>query len=189
MDIWHRLEIKLFPIVKRTVGTAAPIRIIPYLSWKLGLRGKVYWPIHRSSRVSFPQNIKIGKGTAPGLSINCYIQGLNGIDIGDYTIIGPGVNIISADHDLTDFSSHNKGDGRIIIGKNCWLGANSIILPGCIIGDNTVVAAGSVVTKSFPKGNVLIAGIPGRIIKSLPDLNQYAPIRNIEYKGFKRVNS
>lgn len=176
----------MFPIVRRTAGTAAPIRIRSYMAWRLGLAGKLHWPVHGSSRISFPENIKIGVGTAPGLSINCYIQGLNGIEIGDYTIIGPGVNIISADHDLSDFNAHIKSGNPIIVGKNCWLGANSIILPECVIGDNTVVAAGAVVTKSFPQGNVLIAGVPAKVIKSLPDLNQSRVIRQVEYKGYKR---
>jgi acetyltransferase-like isoleucine patch superfamily enzyme len=55
-------------------------------------------------------------------------------------------------------------DEPIILRQGCWIGANSILLPGVEIGENSVVGAGSVVTKSFPKG-VIIAGNPARIIK------------------------
>jgi acetyltransferase-like isoleucine patch superfamily enzyme len=58
--------------------------------------------------------------------------------------------------------------GRITIGKNCFIGTNSILFPGISIGDNTIVGAGSVVTKSFP-ANVVVGGNPAHIICSLDD--------------------
>lgn len=59
-------------------------------------------------------------------------------------------------------------DGKdVIIGKKCWIGMNAIILPGVKLGDNTIVGAGSVVTKSFPDGNLVIAGNPAKIINKL----------------------
>ena len=54
----------------------------------------------------------------------------------------------------------------VILRKGCWIGANSIILPGVEIGENSVVGAGSIVTKSFPKG-VVIAGNPAKLIKEI----------------------
>lgn len=52
------------------------------------------------------------------------------------------------------------------IGKNCWIGANAVILPGVTIGDNTVVGAGSVVTKDLPD-NVVAVGNPCRILREI----------------------
>ena len=54
---------------------------------------------------------------------------------------------------------------EVVIGENCWLGMNSVILPGVSLGDNTIVGAGSVVTKSFMDGNCVIGGNPARIIR------------------------
>ena len=51
----------------------------------------------------------------------------------------------------------------IVIGKKCWLGANSVILPGVQLGNNVIVAAGSVVNKSFPDNSV-VAGVPAKIV-------------------------
>jgi len=110
--------------------------------------------------------ITIGKNVARYFanSNGCYIQGINGVVIGDNTIFAPGVKIISANHDLDDYKKHNE-DGPVIIGNNCWLGANSIILPGVELGDNVIVAAGAVVTKSFGP-NVVLAGVPAGILKN-----------------------
>ena len=94
-----------------------------------------------------------------------YIQAVNGIIIGKNVRIGPGVKLVSANHNLNNFSLHDQA-GPIIIGDNCWLSANSVILPGVKLGDHVVVAAGAVVTKSFPE-NCLIGGVPARMLKPL----------------------
>lgn len=150
----------------RTRNTAAPIKLkILNIQKILGINRSAYWPVHHSSVVTNPTNILIGKGTAPGLSPGCYIQGTGKIIIGDYTIIGPNVGIISANHDINDYRKHIPE--RVIIGNYCWIGMNSVILPNVNLGDHTIVAAGSIVTKSFPEGYVIIAGNPAKPIKNL----------------------
>ena len=121
------------------------------------INANVPWPVHISSIVTYPENIR--KGTrCPGLSPSCYIQGKNGIEFGDNVWIGPGVGVISANHELTDFTKHIK-NGPIHIGNNCWLGMNSVILPGVELGEHVIVAAGAVVTRDFPD-NCVIGGNP-----------------------------
>lgn len=88
------------------------------------------------------------------------------IVIGKGTWIARNVGIITSNHDLNNPDIHQKGED-VIIGEKCWIGMNSVILPGVHLGDHTVVGAGAVVTKSFPMGNVVIAGNPARIIKKL----------------------
>jgi len=101
------------------------------------------------------------------ISGGCYIQGLNGIEIGDGTIIASGVKIISANHDLYDYNRWIP-DRPIKIGRNCWIGANSVILPGIQLGNHVIVGAGTIVTKDFPD-NVVIAGNPAQVIRVLDD--------------------
>lgn len=86
--------------------------------------------------------------------------------IGKGTCIAANVGIITANHDLNDLTKAAPGKD-VRIGENCWIGMNSVILPGVELGEHTIVGAGSVATKSFPQGNVVIAGNPAKVIRVL----------------------
>ena len=144
--------------------TSLNIRIVNFFFQKvLRINAEVPFMVHYTSIVS--KTVHIGKGVAQYFanSGGCYIQGINKVYIGDNTIFAPGVKIISANHDKRDFSKHDKTIGPIIIGENCWIGANAVILPSVKLEDNVIVAAGAVVSKSFPK-DVIIGGVPAKII-------------------------
>ena len=90
------------------------------------------------------------------------------ISIGDYTMFGPNVMLLTSGHDPTlvgkDFNA-SKIINAIKIGKNCWVGAGVIIMPGTTIGDGAIVGAGSVVTKDIPPWTI-VAGNPARFLKA-----------------------
>ena len=119
------------------------------------------------------EGINIGSNTAIGA--RNFLSGQGGIKIGRDVIMGPDIRIFSENHNFlnNDIIIKNQGESRkgVEIGNNCWIGANSTILDGVKISDNTVIAAGSVVTKSFPKG-VVIGGLPAKIIKNLGDYSE-----------------
>ncbi|MBR5871612.1 MAG: sugar O-acetyltransferase [Clostridia bacterium] len=94
----------------------------------------------------------------------------NDITIGDCTMVGPNTVIATASHPICPELREQGGQFNlpVVIGKNCWLGAGVIVLPGVTIGDNTVVGAGSVVTKDLPP-NVVAAGNPCRILREIGD--------------------
>jgi len=135
----------------------------------LRINSEVPWSVNYTSRVTIPEKIKIGIDVSKSfvLSGSCYIQGGNGIEIGDYTIFAPGVKIISSNHNSEISNSEWIKRKPIKIGKYCWIGANAIILPEVELGDYTVVGAGTVITKNFPEGFVVIAGNPARLIRYL----------------------
>ena len=68
------------------------------------------------------------------------------------------------------------------IGRNCWIGAGAVILPGVTIGDNSVIGAGSVVTKDIPE-NVVAVGNPCRVLRKIDehDREYYYKDRKIPY--------
>ena len=152
-------------------------RHLTYIGWKnallyffmqriLRINSHVSWPVHWSSIVSNPEKITCKHWRPyPGYMPGQYIQAINGIIIGRNVRMGPGVKLISANHNLCNYDLHNEA-APIKIGDNCWLGSNVIILAGISLGEHVVVAAGAVVSKSF-SGNCLIGGVPAREIKPL----------------------
>lgn len=90
------------------------------------------------------------------------------IYVGDYTMFGPNVTVATAGHPV-DPALRKQGyqyNAPVRIGKNCWIGAGVIIVPGITIGDNVVVGAGSVVTKDLPD-NVVAVGNPCRVLREV----------------------
>ena len=90
------------------------------------------------------------------------------IYIGDNTMLAPNVVLATAGHPI-DPELRSRGlqyNLPVRIGKNCWLGAGVIVLPGVTIGDNTVIGAGSVVTKDIPSG-VVAVGNPCRVLREV----------------------
>ncbi len=128
--------------------------------------------LHFASRITHADKLIIGESAKFSLSqkVGCYLECSNGVEIGEGTIIAPGVKIISANHDFSDYGKHTKTE-PVRIGENCWLGVDCIILPGVQLGNNVIVGAGAIVTKSFPD-NCIIAGVPAKIIKTLKNDNE-----------------
>lgn len=124
------------------------------------------WAIHFTSTVHFANRIKRGKNVFPGDSPNNYIHAFNGIEIGDFTNLGPNVGLISANHNFIDNTQHDVAP-PIRIGRFCWIGMNAVILPSVELGDFTIVGAGAIVTKSFLEGYCVLGGSPAKIIKHI----------------------
>lgn len=92
------------------------------------------------------------------------------IYVGDYTLIGPNVTIATAGHPINPELREKayQFNRSVKIGRNCWIGAGAVIVPGVTIGDNTVIGAGSIVTKDIP-ANVVAVGNPCRVLREIGD--------------------
>ena len=90
------------------------------------------------------------------------------IYVGDYTMFGPHVTVATAGHPINPALREKvyQYNMPVHIGRNCWIGAGVLIMPGVTIGDNVVIGAGSVVTKDIPS-NVLAFGSPCRVQREI----------------------
>ena len=105
------------------------------------------------------------------------------IYVGDNTMFGPNVTVATAGHPI-NAELREQGyqyNAPVRIGKNCWIGAGALILPGVTIGDNVVIGAGSVVTKDIPS-NVVAVGNPCRVLRQVGEKD------NIYYFKDKKID-
>lgn len=119
--------------------------------------------IYRASQVRIGRNVVINDFV--------HIWGGGGVEIGDDTLVAAHCTITSQTH-ATDALAHGllyretNQHAPVAIGRNVWIGSGAIVLPGITIGDNSIVAAGAVVTSDVPR-DVLVAGVPARIVRPL----------------------
>ncbi len=140
------------------------------LLWQkiFGFNRHIPWPVSPFIVISNASNIEFDIDNLDNFQqFGNYFQNFMGkIVIGKGTYIAPNVGIITVNHNPRNLDIYLEPE-NVIIGNSCWIGMNSIILPGVHLGDMTIVGAGSVVTKSFPEGNIVIAGNPAKIIKKM----------------------
>lgn len=110
------------------------------------------------------------------------------IYVGDNTMFGPNVTVATAGHPI-NAKLREKGyqyNAPVSIGKNCWIGAGALIMPGVTIGDNVVIGAGSVVTKDVPS-NVVAVGNPCRVLRPVGEKDDiyYFKDKKIDWKSLK----
>ena len=183
MDIFERLRsgepirlndpeyYKINEVVGRTIKLSQQLNaatdvnsIRDFLSEIIGVR------IDESTTIFAPFYTNFGKFTSIGKNVfinhACSFLDMGGITIEDYVLIGPHVNLVTENHPLDPGDRKALITKPIIIKRNAWIGAGAIILPGVTIGENSVVAAGAVVSRDVP-ANVVVGGIPAKIIKSI----------------------
>ncbi len=136
----------------------------------VGINRKVPFPVTFRATVVGWENIEFDKDniTIFQKAGNYYQASDAKIKVGKDCFIACNVGIITSNHDVNDLTKHVPGKD-VIIGARSWIGMNSTILPGVVLGEKTIVGAGSVVTKSFPDGNCIIAGNPAKIIRMLDE--------------------
>jgi len=114
------------------------------------------------------EHSKIIIGDNVAINNNVFICAANKIEIGDNTLFGQNISLMDHEaHGINPTKRRQVGTiGEIKIGKNAWIGNNVIILKNSIIGENSIIAAGAVVSGKFPS-NVIIGGVPAKIIKKI----------------------
>lgn len=125
----------------------------------------------RTIIVTRTEEAKIRIGNNVGIS-GATIYARKGITIGDNTMIGGNVKILDNDFHPIEVQARLEDDKskigtrEIVIGKNCFIGCNSLILKGTMLGNNCVIGAGAVVSGRF-EDNCVIAGNPAKVVRVL----------------------
>ena len=146
---------------RATVSTRAEVELSPHLH------------LGRGTTVSSFTKIKctdgpLITGEKCGFGTGCFIAaGEGGIELGDHVIFGPNVAAIASNYNYARLSEPLENQGHssvgIRIGRNVWIGANSVILDGSVIGENSIVVANSLVNRRFPP-NCIIHGNPAKVV-------------------------
>jgi acetyltransferase-like isoleucine patch superfamily enzyme len=172
------------------LGTGVSFFNISKIKWGKFLRlgNQVYISALSKNGIHFGDNVSIGAfsrvivstslnnignriviGNNVGIGEFAYLGGAGGLEIGDECIVGQYLSCHPENHnyDNLKIAIRHQGVSRIgiQIGKNCWIGSKVTILDGVKIDDGCIIAAGSVVTKSFPK-NSIIGGVPAKFLKN-----------------------
>lgn len=114
----------------------------------------------------YGSNIRFGRKVF--MNFNCVVLDVAPVQIGDYVLFGPAVQVYTATHPLGAAERRQglESGQPIVIGNDVWIGGGSVICPGVTIGARTVIGAGSVVTRNIPE-DVFAAGNPCRVIRTL----------------------
>ncbi|HXK18919.1 MAG TPA: sugar O-acetyltransferase [Polyangiaceae bacterium] len=118
----------------------------------------------------YGSNIHVGERVY--FNFNCVVLDVCAVQIGEFTMFGPAVQIYTATHPLDAAARRGHEFAKPVeIGSDCWIGGAAVILPGVKIGSKTVIGAGSVVTRDVPSG-VVAAGNPCRVLRELGEGDQ-----------------
>lgn len=131
-----------------------------------GKGGETVW-VQPPFYCDYGSNIELGERVF--FNFNCIVLDVCRVVVGDHTLFGPGVQILTPMHPFSRELRRRQEYGKPIeIGSDVWVGGGALILPGVHIGAATVIGAGSVVTRDVPEG-VFAAGNPCRVIREIAD--------------------
>jgi len=129
----------------------------------------------------YGSNIELGERVF--FNFNCVVLDVCRVRIGDFSLFGPGVQLLTPVHPFNAALRRKEEYGRPIdIGSDVWVGAGALVLPGVSIGSSAVIGAGSVVTRDIPEG-VFAAGNPCRVVREISENDR---AEDAPYRGSSR---
>lgn len=175
--IYDPVDKRIFPIQQATIslvnkynktknnklGFKKRDRLLKKMFGGIGEACYIEPPMHANFGFS---HVYFGSNVYANFNLTCVDDGK--ISVGDNTLIGPNVTIITACHPASIELRKNgyQYNKDVHIGRNAWIGSNVIIMPGVSIGDNSIIGAGSLVTKDIPS-NVIAFGAPAKVQREI----------------------
>src|SRR5437588_8734521 len=114
----------------------------------------------------YGSNILLGERVF--FNFNCVVLDVCRVTVGDFTLLGPAVQIYTATHPMNAGLRRRQEFAKPVeIGSDVWVGGGAVLCPGVKVGSKSVIGAGSVVTRDIPEG-VFAAGNPCRVLRPIP---------------------
>nr|PZN83150.1 MAG: acyltransferase [Pseudomonadota bacterium] len=137
------------------------------VAWRRHIHSDRNIRIHATASIRYAENVYIGRNSH--INHNCCVWAghKSKIVLGNDVLMGPGVCLFAANHGTAKgrpMMWQERTEEDIVIGDDVWLGANSVVTAGTRIANGVIVAAGSVVTKDITEENVIVGGVPARVI-------------------------
>jgi len=153
----------------RAIGSSFAYYLFEHVYWRFDINTtRGVYRIHSTTSIRNAKNVTLGYDTR--ITTNCILWAgkTSKICIGDNALIGPGVQLHATNHgyklNAGPMTYQERVEKDINIGNDVWIGGNSVITAGVSLADGIIVAAGSVVTKSFYEKNIIIGGVPAKLI-------------------------
>lgn len=141
---------------------------------ELGKRCSLEHGIYMNAAGSYAEGVSIQIGAGTFVGSGCEFNAIQSISVGENCLIASGSRFIDHNHGMettTPMKLQPELSSPIEIGRDVWIGVNSIVLKGVTIGDGAIVAAGSVVTRSVAPFTI-VAGVPAKLVRSrLPEVS------------------
>ena len=137
-------------------------KLLCSIGYEIGENTKIVGPIMNTGHISVGRNCWVGR--------NLTVHGNGSVIIGDNCDIAPDVMFLTGGHRIGD-AARRAGQGEtytITVGNGVWIGARSTMMKNISVGDGVVVAACACVTADVPE-NMVVGGVPARVIKELED--------------------
>ena len=142
-----------------------------HVAWRATIHAEKDVRIHATASIRNGQNVYVGKNSHINHLCCIWAGEHSQIILGDNLLMGPGVCIFSGNHGLVKgqpMTFQERTEASIVIGDDVWLGAHSPTTAGTHIANGVIVAAGAVVTRSIIQENVIVVGVPAKIIGERP---------------------
>jgi len=150
-----------------SVGYSLGYYIHEHVAWRARIHAAPDVRIHATASIRNAQNVYVGKNSHINHLCCVWADEHSRIVLGDNLLMGPGVCLFSSNHSTVKGQPMTYQERRaadIVIGDDVWLGAHSVITAGTTIANGVVVAAGAVVTRSITEENVIVGGVPAKVI-------------------------
>jgi acetyltransferase-like isoleucine patch superfamily enzyme/SAM-dependent methyltransferase len=166
-QVWEVVRNTLSPRLVTSLAYSFAYYIHEQVAWRGRIKAEEGIRIHATASIRDAENVHLGRNSH--INPNCCVWASQGskVVLGRDVLMGPGVCLFAANHGTATgrpMMWQERREADIVIGDDVWLGANSVVTAGTRIANGVIVAAGAVVTKDVTEEDVIVGGIPARII-------------------------